>query len=68
VRVETAASDDVATGRRKSYLTAARQQRRGEKNRRANLCAKLGIEIPRVTSALRWQRVGAVHSTLTQPT
>src|SRR5205814_6841657 len=48
VCVEAAATDDVASGRRQRDLTAPSEKGRGKEYRRANLRAKLGIEIPRV--------------------
>ena len=45
VRVEPSAADDVTAGRRQLDLTAARQQRRGQQNRRADLPTQLGVEL-----------------------
>ena len=47
VRVEPTTTDDVAAGRRQRDLTAAREQRAGEQDRRANLSAEIRIEIGR---------------------
>ena len=45
VRVDAAAADDVAARRRQLDLAAAREQRRGEEDRRADLPAELRIEL-----------------------
>src|SRR6185503_8396870 len=48
MRVDAAAADDVAARRRQLDLAAAREERRGQKNRRANLSAQLGVEARRL--------------------
>ena len=45
--VDAPPSDDVAARRRKLDVTASREQRAGEQNRRANLLAQLRIEVRR---------------------
>src|SRR6185436_11306362 len=44
VCVEAPTSDDVAAGRRQLHLTAPRQQRSGEQDRRPNAATELRIE------------------------
>jgi len=43
MRVEAAAADDIAAGRRQRHLAAAGQQRAGEQDRGADPRAELGI-------------------------
>ena len=65
VRVEPAAADDVAAGRRDGDASEAREQRAGEKERRADLARELGVEIGlrRRRADRRGRRFGPVHST-----
>src|SRR4029078_2681002 len=47
VRIESAAPDDISSWRRQHYLATAREERCGQKNRRANLRAQTGVEVAR---------------------
>ena len=53
VRVDAPAADDVAARRRQLDLAAAREQRAGQQDRRANLPAELGIELRRSRTSSR---------------
>ena len=45
MRVDSAAADDIATGRRQHHMAGTRQQRAGEQDGGADLGAKVGVEI-----------------------
>ena len=56
MRVDAAAADDVAAGRRERDLAAAREQRRGEQDRRADLPAERADRAPRRDRSCAWMR------------
>ena len=67
VRVDATAADDVAARRRQLDLAAAREQRPGEQDRRADLPAELGIELADADASSRGcaSVLRAVHSAST---
>ena len=63
VRVDAPAPDDVAARRRQLDLAAAREQRPGEQDRRANLLAEIWIEIRRRGRSSRGSGACSARST-----